>query len=269
MSIAKAGHAICTLDEWRRLAPPKSPEHWREFRSAMETARAWIESLPALPQEVEALLHSDVAFGPVLSWSAEPEARIRFDAYAGEPRNADLLVRVLDREGAFILALEGKADESFGGTVQGAIRAAAKRRAANPRSRGVERITDLCRSLFGTTVDEEPELGSLRYQLLTATAGTLAAAHAAGARRAVLLVHEFRSAHTHSTKLASNEKDLDFFIARLTRGVIPRMAASRLYALPTPPVAGRLAANVAPPGVVERVADVSLYLAKAVRHLPA
>ena len=261
MSIVKAGHEIRTLEDWRRLAPPKRHEHWQEYRSAMEAARAWLGGLPALPAEVRAVLERHEAFGAVRAWRGEPEVRVRIDARAGEPRNADLVVEATDAFGAFVIAVEAKADETFGETVAAAARAAARRRAENPRSRGAERLTDLCRAFFGTTADEEPALGQLRYQLLTATAGALAAARDARVTRAVMLVHEFRSVHTNDAKLAANAGALDAFVARLTRGAVPQVLPGRLYALP--PV-GLLRDNAPSDSPAE-----SLFLAKVVRTLPS
>lgn len=232
MQISKAGRPIRTLEEWHAHAPPKTAVQWKPFRSAMEVARAWLASIPGLPPEVEAVLRTHSAFGPIIGWTAEPEARVRFDAYAGEPRNSDLVVHATDTFGPLVLAVEAKADESFGETVAQAYRAAAERRRTNPRSRGTERLDDLCRALFGATTAEDPSIGTLRYQLLTATAGAGAAARAAGATRSVLLIHEFRSVKTNARKHATNEQALDAFIARLTRGATTHLESGKLLPLP-------------------------------------
>jgi putative transposase len=46
-----------------------------------------------------------------------------------------------------------------------------ERRLGNPRSNGVARIEQLSAALLGPRAGREPQLGDLRYQLLTATAG--------------------------------------------------------------------------------------------------
>jgi len=93
MPIAKAGRIIETLEDWERQAPPKSQHQWVDGRSAKEAARAWLEQGGgAMPQEVHEALRRHPRFGLVRRWDAEPEARLRFDAFAGEPRNTDLLV---------------------------------------------------------------------------------------------------------------------------------------------------------------------------------
>jgi hypothetical protein len=67
-----------------------------------------------MPPEVWAALATHPNFGPVLSWEAEPEARLRFDSFAGEPRNSDLVVHAEDASGPYVLAIEAKADETYG-----------------------------------------------------------------------------------------------------------------------------------------------------------
>jgi hypothetical protein len=238
MCISKAEHPIRTLDDWFLYAPPKSPGQWQPTFSAMELARAWLAApCPELPPEVAMVLATSDAFGPVLAWTAEPEVRERFDNRAGEPRNTDLVVRATDRparartEERFVISVEGKADESFAQDLKAAARDAGTRRAANPRSRGTERINDLCLALFGMTLEQDPKLGTLRHQLLYATAAALAAARRCDASRAVLLIHEFRSARTKGSKLAANAQALDAFVARLTKGATTTVEAGRLYAV--------------------------------------
>jgi hypothetical protein len=236
MCISKNGNAIRTLDDWFRYAPPKRPGQWKPTFSAMELARAWLEApCPEFPPEVTALLSTSDAFGPVTTSSGEPEVRERFDKRAGEPRNTDLVVsatdtpRSLGREDRFVISVEGKADESFAQDLHSAVRDAATRRAANPRSRGTERINDLCLALFGVTPDNDPSLGALRHQLLYSTAAALAAAKRSGASRAVLLMHEFRSARTIASKLSANALALHAFVNRLTKGATPTVEDGRLY----------------------------------------
>ncbi len=70
-------------------------------------------------------------FGRPIEWEAEPEARLRFDTFAGEPRNSDPLVVARDAHSPYIIAIEAKADETFGETVGKARANAEKRREAN------------------------------------------------------------------------------------------------------------------------------------------
>jgi hypothetical protein len=98
--ITKNGIQIKSLLEWKALAPPKSAKQWVDGRSAKESARAWLEGNGInLPFEVHAALSRHVEFGGVGEWDAEPEARLPFDKFTGEPRNSDLAVLARDSEG--------------------------------------------------------------------------------------------------------------------------------------------------------------------------
>ena len=230
MPIIKKGSTIRSLAEWETLAGPKRAYQWKDGRSAKEAARAWLGvTSPALPEEIAAALATNAAFDLPSEWTAEPEVRIPFDDLRGEPRNTDLLVRARDARGTFLIAVEGKADEAFGETVDQALAAARRRLEQNPRSGGVERIRRLVASLFGTTVENEPAVGRLRYQLLTATAGALAAARREGGVRVMLLIQEFRSSETRDDRCRANAADLDSFAARLTRGELPTVAPGQVF----------------------------------------
>ena len=230
MMIAKDGRPILDLDDWGERAGPKRKDQWQADRSAMEAARSWLAvAAPALPVKVQAVLDSHPAFGVVESWEAEPEARLPFDDFPGEPRNADLAVFARDQYGDFLLAVEAKADEPFGETVADALAAAVERKVQNPRSNGVTRIEKLATALLGPRRTREPSLGSLRYQLLTATAGALRAGEIRGAKRVVVLVQEFVTCLTTDTKHEANASDLDRFVARLSHGAVTRVEPGSLY----------------------------------------
>jgi hypothetical protein len=230
VTISKQGRPIRSLEEWRVLAGPKRPDQWQPGRSAMEAARSWLAvTSPALPVEIATALATNDAFGPVDEWAAEPEARLPFDTLRGETRNSDLLLRARDVNGPFIIAVESKADESFGETVDEALAAAQARRLTNSRSGGVKRVAQLLSTLFGSALEEERGLGALRYQLLTATAGALAAAQRQGGIRVVLLIQEFRTSRTVDQRLAANGADLDAFIARLTGGALHGLTSGKVH----------------------------------------
>jgi hypothetical protein len=217
MSIAKGGQPIASLADWAQHAPPKSPRHWVDGRSAKEVARAWLEGGGiTMPHEVLAALASHPRFDSVLSWDAEPEARLRFDAFPGEPRNSDLLVIANDALGPFVLAVEAKADESYGETLGAVLAAALERHIENPRSNGIARIEGLATLLLKPRSGAQPKAGDLRYQLFTACAGALAEAHRRRSARAIMLVHEFITSATTEVKHARNASDLGLFLSRLS-----------------------------------------------------
>ena len=230
MPIAKNGHPIATLDDWKKYAPPKSEHHWVDDRSAKEVARAWLAgSGTVLPHEVQAVLAAHPNFGAVLSWDCEPEAKLRFDTFPGEPRNSDLAVLAVDSHGSYVLAVEAKADEPYGETVADAFAAALERRIVNPRSNGISRIEGLASRLLPARAAGTPSAIELRYQLLTACAGAVAEAERRGASRAVMLVHEFVTSATLDKNHERNSVDLQSFLHRIAGRPIEGLQDGRLF----------------------------------------
>lgn len=221
MPFSKDGSQINSLDDWGTLAGPKSEDQWVPDRSAMELARAWLRGGgKALPAEVASVIEGHPDFGPIFDWHGEPEAKLPFDRFAGEPRNTDILVIARDQHGPLVLAVEGKADEPFGASVADTLSDAVERRIANPRSKGVDRVVQLGIALFGEPRRGDPRIGELRYQLLTATAGAVCEAERRGIDRAILLIHEFVTQKTRDEKHKLNAADLDRFLQRLSRGSV-------------------------------------------------
>ena len=167
--IEKDERRLTALADWLSHAPPKRRMHWKDGRSAKENARLWLDSAPDLPSGIADLLRATGSVGTLHSWSAEPEARVSFDAFRG-PANLDVLVRAQDETGPVVIGVEAKADESFGSTVEQTLLEGQKELARNPRSKRVQRIQGLA-ATFGLDLDR-PGIPGLRYQLLTLTAAT-------------------------------------------------------------------------------------------------
>jgi hypothetical protein len=228
MLIEKANHPIRTLEEWWQLAPPKSPEiHWQDGRSAKEVARAWLEALPGIPPEVDKLLKSNVDLAGIVPERVEPEALLPFDVYSG-PRNADLAIPAHDTAGPVAITVEAKADEEFDDLIANTFSTALERLIQIPRSGGVARIISLAQSLFGPR-GVLPSVVQLRYQLLTAAAGTMAFANLLKAERAVMVIHEFVTTRTSRRNLNRNHYDLEAFAKRVSGGEVTSVEAGRLY----------------------------------------
>lgn len=220
MRIQKGDANIHTVEDWRSHAPPEHENQWAAGRSAQCMAETWTAEAP--PEAVRALLEDHADFGAFAfdEAIAEPECRIPFDAY-GRPRQADLAFTVRDARGTVAVTVEGKADEPFDQYLGRTLADAVDRGLAGP-SNGVRRVEDLAASLLpprklGSDVPVLPALHQLRYQLLTAVAGTVA--YAAGrADRAVLIVEEFATVETREDRRQRNHEDLDRFVHRLTAG---------------------------------------------------
>ena len=256
MPIHKQNAAIRSVDEWHELAPPKSENQWVQHRSAMEVARAWTESGgDTLPSEVSDLFRSHPEFGEVLRWTGEPEAKLPFDAFPGEPRNTDLAVVAYDRNGPYFLAVEAKADEPFAATIAEELASALERKLKNARSNGLARIEQLAAAILGPRKTGDKKVGDLRYQLLTASAGALCEAERQGFTRAVLLVHEFVTPGTADDKHALNGRDLANFLGRLE------------HAVENAPSTPFLRGPYTVPGAPLLSSPVALYVGKVSRNL--
>jgi hypothetical protein len=235
MPIIKRNVQIHSLEQWKALAGPKSSVQWADGRSAKEVARAWLECRDAdLPPEIAELITTHTAFGRVCQWTAEPEAKLCFDEFDGEPRNSDLLVEAADQYGSFLIAVEAKADEPFGDLLGDALAAAVERHLKNERSNGLARIQQLAHALFGPRQEGDPPLKHIRYQLMTACAGAMCKADLPGKTggvigRVILLIHEFVTDRTCDEKHDKNRRDLNNFVARLTHGWVKSAEAGHLY----------------------------------------
>ena len=219
MAIFKGEKEITSLADWKVLGGPKSTNQWVPGRSAVEAARSWLhDGGRTFPPAVARILASHPDFGRTVSWRGEPEAKLPFDAFAGEPRNTDVLVVAQDSFGTYVLAVEAKADESFGATVAETLSDAVERKVENPKSNGVARVQQLVTALLGPRRSGEAKIGDLRYQLLTAVAGALCEAERQGIDRAVLLVQEFITSKTDDKKHRMNADDLNLFLERLSHG---------------------------------------------------
>ncbi len=171
--------------------------------------------------------HADTAGFSIADAIAEQVTPL--DAERGEHRNHDLVAVGTAASGALLVAIEGKAGESFGDATAGAYYA----RCLSTRSRVPHRIANLVGALMGERVDPEADaelnsvLAGRGKQLLTAAVGTVLEAARWHCPRAVLLIHEF--ANTPRTDkqrlgLPKSKADLDAFVAALSHGAITELA---------------------------------------------
>jgi hypothetical protein len=169
-------------DAWEKTTAPTTP--WVDGRSAKEAARVWLERDGTKPPaEVSAALAGHKDFGPVQAWRAEAGTWLPFDDFAEVTRASDVVVHARDAHGPFLIAVEAKADEPGGETVDEALAVAVDRLLENNRSHGLARIEQLAAALVGPRQTGDPSLRDVRYQLLTACAGALCEAGRRGYRR--------------------------------------------------------------------------------------
>lgn len=200
---------IESLHEWFYKCPPQGKmKHWKDGRSAKETAKHWAHTIPQPFKDLLVSKHLKYML-------CSPEYVSKFDAYGGNGRNHDLLILAKDKDSnKVVISIESKVDEPFGDTVAKTKEAADKTKQEKPTSKASERINDLRISLFG---DLNYNQLDLRYQLLTAVAGTIAEAKKQGAKSAYFLVQTFVSDEINDNKHKQNQKDLNDFLSVFTK----------------------------------------------------
>ena len=94
-----ASNEIMSLCEWFDKCPPQGKEkHWKDGRSAKETAKHWLHTIP---QPFKDLLKTQQLKYVLCS----PEYVSEFDAYGGNGRNHDLLILAKDKDSKKVVYL--------------------------------------------------------------------------------------------------------------------------------------------------------------------
>jgi hypothetical protein len=160
-----AGHAA-----WRARIARKDDQ---PGRSAPTLAAAWCG-----PLELLAALSRQPALADLQIESLNVEAQTAFDRYPGGRRTHDLLILGRAAGGRVLVSVEAKAGETLGPTVGEYRRAGEKRQARNEPTNAPERLDALLKRFVRHHDPRSERVVTLRYQLLTAVAGTIAAADA-------------------------------------------------------------------------------------------
>jgi TRAP-type C4-dicarboxylate transport system permease large subunit len=112
--------------------------------------------------------------------------------------------------GPIVVGLEAKADETFGQTVAAYRARGLAGRAAGESTNAPERLAGLIADVLGPSAAGLTQFASLRYQLFSAIAGTLAAA--TRGEIAAFVVHEFATDQTTSRWRDANRVALAQFV---------------------------------------------------------
>ncbi len=190
---------ISNVDIWLKVAPPKGGEaQWKDGRSAKELARFVIEHPEDFSNLLEEVVKSSVGYVPS-SFTGEPEAVTRLPHSSSGPRNHDLLL--FDKR--IVIGIEAKVDEPFGNSIL---------QESNTSSTDKkDRIDWLIETILpeGRGLDDR-EVGNLKYQLFTATAGTLLEAAKRGKKKCIFLILVFHSKNKPVKE--TNKKSFDDFV---------------------------------------------------------
>jgi len=206
----RTGRPIAGCDTWTR---PKKVYQWQPGRSAMELARSWFrsESL-SCPRELTDLLQSHPLVADCEFLAGQPEFVTPLPE-RGEGRNHDLWLRAVNPRGAITICVEAKADEPFGDSIGETIDNAKRR---SPRTRMPARAKALLELLFNRPCEpEETPWRNLRYQLVTAFAGTAIQTSRDRSATGVLVVQEFKGTHLDAARQKQNDADFEAFLALL------------------------------------------------------
>ena len=201
---------------WGHLAKPASAIHWQDGRSAKELAMAWTGG--SGPAVLAKLLDRHRLTADLQITKATAEAQIAFDSLPGGRRNHDLLIKAEGTGGPTIIGLEGKADETFGPTINAYARAAREEVRARGANQCAAALKGLLADLAATTLRHDPQVGKLRVPVL-AVAGTLAAAQPGS--QAAFVVHEFKTSKTAAAKRNANATAIAAFVRDIFGAVVP------------------------------------------------
>jgi hypothetical protein len=154
----------------------KGKEHWKEERSAYQTAYSWFTA-KGLPPSVRDLLVRDPAFQGAVLQKAAFEKKTKLDLHGRESQTDVLAYLEIDKEIA-VVGVEAKVDEGFGPLVR------------DWNDCGTGKLRRLVGLLDGLEF-KSALIGTLRYQLFHRTAATLIEARDAGAPKAAMVVQSF------------------------------------------------------------------------------
>ena len=196
------GEPILSWEDWEAVYE-QNPGHFVQHRSAYSIAQFMLEhgGDTYLSSRLSQLLQE-----PAVFHHAIPELEIRFDAY-GKGRFHDLGIygEGKDSGKSLFVGVEAKVDEPFGEVVKDVYARAMARQGAGVSTSLPNRIEDLLALHFPA---KPPGMWATRYQLLYATAGTLAA----GMDTSILYIIVFRTPSYDPEVGKENERDFADFM---------------------------------------------------------
>ena len=200
------GYEILNLADWEKLYDtPQSSHQWKEHRSAYSAAEFIMNRNggAAIQSRV-----SDALCRAVNFHRAIPEFEVRFDEF-GRGRIHDIAIfGATDSGESVFVGVEAKVDETFGSSVHDAYLTAKAKQIVGSATKAPERIEKLLSMHFA-----EPGMAmfDVRYQLLYATAGTIAAE----ADISILYIIVFKTALYNESIGAENYRDYIQFMSKV------------------------------------------------------
>lgn len=187
---------IVDHNSWYAVRPPKKGEaQWSDGRSAKEFAKYMTKNFPYVPAEIEDAIKVFVPANAEFEWDAEHVTGLPGQ---GEGRNHDAILKNDD----IVVTIEAKTDETAGDLIEEEISKASVNK--------LQRISSLLGYFFKGSFKDYKKL---RYQLLTASAGTIIKAQKEKCKTAVFLLMVFETnCKVTKEKLDANHKDVENFL---------------------------------------------------------
>ena len=209
-------NVINDVSTWFRFAEPEGgAAQWKAGRSAMEFARYMTTAKPGqMPDEIEQYLNG-IGFN-VCQFICYPEEVTSFDGYnlgKGSGRHHDGLL-VSDN---CLVGIEAKVSESFDKSISKKIEGAKSNSddGENMRDRIVNSLK-LIKPDFDKVSLSDEKIGSLMYQLVSGTVGTIIEADKRNISKASFLIIEFvgdvERETNYKSKVEDNQKAYDNFL---------------------------------------------------------
>ena len=198
---------IDNLDKWFELCPPQKKEvHWKDYRSAKEMAKFWLNQDNC--NDFQKFIRKSI---PVFNFEyIIPEFESKFDGYPS-PRKHDLYIS--EKSNKAIITVEGKADEPFGNKNFGEyFIKAIETKIENKKSAALDRVANLYLNYFYGNGN----ILNIMYQLSYWYAGSLVDAIKADTENFIMVLQEFKSNETDSEKIKKNHIEFNEFIEFIT-----------------------------------------------------
>ena len=198
--IIKNGKTPKTNRQWFNIAPPtKGKKQWVPYHSASELADYFLCYQDKVPFEIDNVL-DDAGVSKDASFVSEPECKTPLipESIFGinGPRNHDILMIA---ENDVVIGVEAKATETLDKYVTSYDISSDNAKLRYP---------GLCKQILGKNIQE---CKNIRYQLLSAAAGTLIEAEKHSAKKAVLLVILFNSKIVSPLHVQATRENIEDF----------------------------------------------------------
>jgi len=193
---------IKTIDDWLSECPPKQKmKHWKDGRSAKELARYMTMKHPDVPFELNNILCKYSGADQIIV-APEYVTRLKSKGFGiGEGRNHDSLVLMKDA----VVGIEAKADEGLGEYYSNIN--------INDTHNHQLRYRGLYSAMFNDNID-----GKVRYQLVSASVGTILEAIDRKKTNALLLIITFlKDGSYDKRKVKTNLNDIEYFLDKFEK----------------------------------------------------